>query len=76
MGTEWEYCELQQDKVIFYGDPEPINAYLVGDELKTAWYKLGRAGWELVGVGANNQGVWYVFKRPVQENRKINDAGL
>ena len=76
MERKWEYCAVStapigKDRIViaFYGAAE-INKR--AQNLNAALWALGQAEWELVG----SEPAKYLFKRPVQPGRAIDDAPL
>jgi hypothetical protein len=89
MAQQWEYCDLQVwsgqnrsvQQVLFYGPSGGIKRELTAGTVDKATYALGMAGWELVstteagGLGTFFSSHW-TFKRPVQPDRRIDDAAF
>ena len=76
MGQQWEYCLLatargENPEIAFYGvttTTKPVVSFDV------AMRVLGLSEWELADVGEGSIGSVYLFKRPLDPNRAIDDA--
>ena len=76
MGQQWEYCLLatargESPEIAFYGVTTTTRPVVSFD---VAMRVLGLSEWELAGVGGGNIGPVYLFKRPIQQGRAIDDA--